>query len=259
MSELASRQWAMRITGRGRTRRLCPLLAGASSGQALPLALIALAIGAVLVTPFLTHVSVNLLASRRAEESIADYYSADAGIEWGLWRLKNDPTLTTNTSYDEAPLQPTPVSVNGASFPTTEIRFVSGVGASETITPTWQSGDGEKCYPFTTTDAGLIFAVVETTDADSVWVTLLSESASCVKPGGLEPLSGTSPYTVQFGSEPAGSYQILVETDPASSGTLTIIYPIASYDLRSERDGRTITTRATASTNAVTIISWQLG
>jgi len=231
--------------------------AGTSSGQALPLALIALAIGAVLVTPFLTDVSVNLLASRRTDEAIADYYSTDAGVEWGLWRLKNDPTLTTSTTYEEAPLQPTPVSVNDDSFPTTEIRFVSGVGAAETITPTWQTGTGEKCYPLTSTDSGFIFAVVET-DASDVWVTLLSESASCVKPGGLEPLGGTSPYTVQFGSEPAGSYQVLVETDPASSGTLTIIYPIASYDLRSERDGRSITARATASTNAVTIISWQL-
>ena len=232
-------------------------LAGASPGQALPLALIALAIGAVLVTPFLTDVSVNLLASRRTDEAIADYYSADAGIEWALWRAKNDPTLTTTTTYEEAPLQPTPVSVNDDSFPTTEIRFVPGAGASETITPTWQSGTGAKCYPLTSSDSGFIFAVVET-DASDVWVALLSGSASCVKPGGLSPLGGTSPYTVQFASEPAGSYQVLVETDPASSGTLTINYPIASYDLRSERDGRSITTRATASTNAVTIISWQL-
>jgi hypothetical protein len=229
----------------------------AESGQALPLALVALAIGAVLVTPILTDVSVNLLAARKTDEAIADYYSVDAGVEWGLWRLKNNPTLTTSTTYEGAPLQPTPVSINGDSFPTTEIRFASGAGASESITPAWQSGGGEKCYPFTTTDAGLIFAVVES-DANNVWVTMLSESASCVKPVGLAPLGGTSPYTVQFGSEPAGSYQMLVQTAPPSSGTLTINYPIASYDLRSERDGRSITSRATASTNAVTIISWQL-
>ncbi len=252
---MASKRWAMRITGRGRSRWLWPLLAEA--GEALPLALVALAVGAVLVTPFLTHVSVSLLASRSADEAIADYYSTDAGVEWGLWRLKGDPTLTTETSYDETPLQPTPAAVNGDSFPTTEVRFVSGVGAAETITPAWQSGGGAKCYPLSSTDSGFIFAVVET-DADDVWVALLSESASCVKPDGLAALGGTSPYTVQFDSEPAGSYQVLVETDPASSGTLTINYPIASYDLRSERDGRGITARATASTNAVTIISWQV-
>ena len=51
-------------------------------------------------------------------------------MEWGLWRLKNDPTLTTSTTYTETPLQPTPAAVNGDSFPTTEIRFVSSAGAS---------------------------------------------------------------------------------------------------------------------------------
>ncbi len=245
----------MKNSGRGRAWWLCTLLA--ESGQALPLALIALAIGAVLVTPFLTDVSVNLLASRKTDEAIADYYSVDAGIEWGLWRLKNNPTLTTSTSYEEAPLQPTPASINGDSFPTTEVRFASGAGASESITPTWQEGDGEQCYPVTTTDSGLIFAVVDT-DASSVWVALLSESADCAKPDGLAPASGTSPYTVQFGPEAAGSYQVLVATVGATTGALAVHYPIASYDLRSERDGRTITSRATASMNAVTIISWQL-
>ncbi len=101
-------------------------------GQALPLALVAFAIGAVLVTPFLTIVSVNVIASRQTEEAIADRYSADAGMEWGLWRLKNDPALTTSTTYTETPLQPTPTAINGDSFPTTEVRFVSGAGASNT-------------------------------------------------------------------------------------------------------------------------------
>ena len=137
-------------------------LAGREDGQALPLALIALAIGAVLVTPFLTIVSVNVIASRQTEEAIADRYSADAGMEWGLWRLKNDPALTTSTAYTETPLQPTPVAINGDSFPTTEIRFVSSAGASVT------------------------------------------------------------------------------------------------YDLRSQRDGRIITARVTASASGVTIVSWQI-
>ncbi len=98
-------------------------------GQALPLALIAFAIGAVLITPFLTNVSVNVIASRKTEEMIADRYSTDAGMEWGLWRLRNDPALTTSPTYTETPLQPTPAAIiNGQSFPTTEIRFVSSAG-----------------------------------------------------------------------------------------------------------------------------------
>ena len=232
-------------------------LTGASPGQALPLALIALAVGALLVSPFLADVSVNLLASHRTDENIADYYAADAGIEWGLWRLKNDPALTTSSTYTAAPLQPTPSSINGDDFPTTEVRFVSGAGAAETIAPAWQPGGGAKCYPVTSTDDGSIFVVVET-DANNVWVALLSGLASCQKPPGLPALGGSSPYALEFADQPAGSYQVLVETAPPSSGTLTVNYPIASYDLRSERDGRTITVRATAGSNAVKVISWQL-
>ena len=49
-----------------------------SRGQVLPLAMAALALGAVLVSPFLVDASVNLLASRRVDSAIKDYYSADA-------------------------------------------------------------------------------------------------------------------------------------------------------------------------------------
>ena len=243
------------ITSGSRARWPYPLLA--QGGQALPLALVALAVGTLLVSPFLADVSANLLAGRRTDENIADYYSADAGIEWGLWRLKNKPLLTTEETYTPAPLEPTPTSINGDSFPTTEIRFVSGADASETITPDWQTGDGPKCYAVTSTADGSIFVVVET-GADDVWVTLLSGSASCEKPGELEPLSGISPYTLEFANQPADSYQVLVETAPSGTGTLTINCAVASYDLQSERDGRAITVRATASPNAVKVISWQL-
>ena len=232
-------------------------LAGASPGQALPLALVALAVGTLLVSPFLADVSANLLASRHTDEKIADYYSADAGIEWGLWRLKTDPTLSASACPAWTPLEPTPSSINGGSFPTTEICSVSGA-AAETVTPDWQDGAGPKCYPVTSTDDGSIFAVVTTTAAD-VRVALLLGSEDCATPVGLEPLGDPSPHTVEFRGKPAGAYQVLVETAPPDTGTLVLNYPVASYDLRSTRNGRAITVRATASPNAVRVISWQLG
>ena len=230
-----------------------------STGQALPLALVALALGSLLVTPFLVNASVNLLASRHVDSSIKDYYSADAGVEWALWRLKSDPTLTTNTSYDEVPLRPTPpAAINGFSFPKTEIRYVPAAGMAESITPDWLEGAGAKCYPFTSSEVGTIFAAVAHPTATQVWITLLSDSDPCVKPVGLNPVEGPPPYTVQFLDKPAGSYQLLVETDPSGTGTVTISYPVASYDIRSAMNGRSVTSRATASRNAVRIISWQL-
>jgi hypothetical protein len=56
-------------------------------GQALPLAIIALTIGALLVVPFLVHASISMIGSRTYGSTI-DYRNAcDAGVEQGIWRL----------------------------------------------------------------------------------------------------------------------------------------------------------------------------
>jgi len=247
----------MEVPERGYDMRKLLRLVNDSTAQALPLALVALALGSLLVSPFLVNASVNLLASRQIDSSIRDYYSADAGVEWALWRLKNDPTLTTSTSYTEAPLQPTPAAINGFNFPKTEVRYVPAAGMAESITPDWQNGAGAKCYPFTSSEAGSIFAMVDVT-TNQVWITLLSDSDPCETPVDLNPMEGDPPYTVQFSDKPAGSYQLLVQTAPPKKGTITISYPVASYDIRSEMNGRSVTSRATASANAVRIVSWQL-
>jgi len=60
-------------------------------GQAFLLALVALGIGALVTAPFLGHASSSLIGSRVYREAIAERYSADAGIEHAIWRLKYEP------------------------------------------------------------------------------------------------------------------------------------------------------------------------
>ncbi|MEX1252796.1 MAG: hypothetical protein WEE64_00500 [Dehalococcoidia bacterium] len=222
------------------------------SGQALVLALAALAVGALLVTPFLTHVSVNLLASRRADEAINDNYAADAGIEWGLWRLRNDPLLTASASYVEAPLQPTPVSINNEAFPTTQVRRVPGANATQTAEPAWQGGTGVQCYPFTSAEDGVVSVILQTSAA-GVQADLRSSCSGAALPA----LPGPSPYLLQY-LRAAGSYQLVVQTTTSGSGSVSITFPAASYDLRADRDGSIATVRTTAGNGAVEVISWQL-
>lgn len=216
------------------------------------LALAALAVGALLVTPFLTHVSVNLLASRRADEAINDHYAADAGIEWALWRLKNDPLLTTSTSYVEAPLQPPPFPINGTAYPTTQVRRVPGANATQTVAPAWQGGTGVQCYPFTSAEDGVVSIIVQTS-ASSLQADL---RASCTG-AALPALPGSSPYLLQY-LRTAGSYQLVVQTATSATGSVSITFPAASYELRADRDGSIATVRATAGDGAVEVISWQL-
>ena len=58
-------------------------------GQALPLALIALAIGILVVAPFLSHAGSSLIGSRIYEQSIDEQYSADAGVEYAIWQIQS--------------------------------------------------------------------------------------------------------------------------------------------------------------------------
>lgn len=230
---------------------------GDARGQALPLTLVALAMGAMLVSPFLLDTSVNLLASRKVDAGIIDNYSVDAGVEWALWRLKNDPTLTTSAEYTSTPLEPMPETINGGDFPVTQIKYVPEAEMREAITPEWQSGGGANCYPFSSSEAGDIGVLLET-PTNNVWVTLLAGSDPCQKPQGLGKLPGDSPYSLAFPAMPAGEYQLLVEAAPPGLGSLTINLAIASYDIRSTRNGRSVTARATASGAGVNVISWQL-
>ncbi len=61
----------------------------AQEGRTLALALIVLAVGCLLIPPFLAHISTNLLAIRATEEGLNEQYAADAGVEDALYRLAN--------------------------------------------------------------------------------------------------------------------------------------------------------------------------
>jgi len=231
-------------------------------GQALPLAMLTLAIGTLVIAPFLGHASSSLIGSRIYGQAITEQYSCDAGIEWALWRLNENPALTTNTTYHTSSLEPIPSGINGSSFPNTEVRFVEDAGATETITPEWQDGEGEHNYDFQASDKGSITVVIDNISASKPVIVELSHVSG-------QPdyeFRGDGPYIAEFEIDSAGSYNILVtlprENKYGSLGpgpiTISITYPIASYDIRAQKGDRTITVRATASYLATRVISWQI-
>ncbi len=56
-------------------------------GQALPLAMMALAFGTLIITPFLGHAGSSLIGSRVYGETILHQGSCDAGVEHAIWGL----------------------------------------------------------------------------------------------------------------------------------------------------------------------------
>ncbi len=56
-------------------------------GQALIIAMLALAIGALVVVPFLSHAGTSLISSRVYGQTIAEKSASDAGVEHAIWSL----------------------------------------------------------------------------------------------------------------------------------------------------------------------------
>jgi hypothetical protein len=238
------------------TRRLRRMLA-ASEGQALPIAIAALALGALLVTPLLRGASTGSRFTNTVGNRALERYSMDAGIEWSGWRLISDPRLTTDTSFTDAALLPFPAAINGVAFPQTEIRYVPSAGGVEARSLEWQVGGGPQCYPFSASDAGTLSARVDV-DAGQVWLALLPDAASCTVPPGLEPVYGNSPYGADFDLPSAGNWQLLVSTDAATSGTIDLSVPAATYEVRSTVGARNAIARLIAGYSGVRVASWQL-
>ena len=57
-------------------------------GQALPLVLIAIAIGALVIPSFLNNTGTSLIGSRAYAQEIYAQYAADSGAEHAIWNLK---------------------------------------------------------------------------------------------------------------------------------------------------------------------------
>jgi hypothetical protein len=99
-------------------------------GKSLPAALITLAVGSLLLTPFLAFVSSRSLGSRSAESAIAAQYAADAGIEFGIWSLLNDAAFRSQVDNNLGIAQP-------LAFPGTLNSFTPTISVTGLPIGTW--------------------------------------------------------------------------------------------------------------------------
>jgi hypothetical protein len=75
-------------------------------GQALPIVLIALALGALVIPSFLNHASASLISSRAYAQSMDAQYASDSGVEHAIWNLKyNGLDITLNDIGDNITYQ----------------------------------------------------------------------------------------------------------------------------------------------------------
>ena len=78
-------------------KTLTHLRKGESGQGALAIVVILLMLGAIILTPLLVFMSTGIKAGGVYESKLQEFYAADAGVEDGLWRIKNDKL----SGYDE--------------------------------------------------------------------------------------------------------------------------------------------------------------
>lgn len=98
-------------------RKIFPLsLIRTEQGRSLPAALIALAVGSLLLSPFLSFVSSRSLGTTAAAETFQEQYAADAGVEYAIWKLLNDAAFRNqvdNNDPEDPPIRTFPKTING--------------------------------------------------------------------------------------------------------------------------------------------------
>jgi len=82
-------------------------------GMALVLVLALLAIGGLTIVPLLSHMTTGLQAGRIQEAEMAWLYAADAGVEDGLWRIKNEDLPFAPYDYETEHHYTLPKDING--------------------------------------------------------------------------------------------------------------------------------------------------
>ncbi|MFP3975510.1 MAG: hypothetical protein ACOC6S_03255 [Chloroflexota bacterium] len=102
-------------------------------GLVLPLALAAMAVGALFVAPFLGYASTTLMSSQQYGVETGEQYSADAGVEHALWRLLYESDFAENMTAEDPSVEYSLATecsvVNGANV-TVNVTKIAGLGAN---------------------------------------------------------------------------------------------------------------------------------
>ena len=112
-------------------------------GTSLVFALIALAVGVLLVMPMLMHISTSQKETIRHEETLHAQYTSDAGAELGMWKLEYDEAFRqelVDKMWTPVPVAHT-LTIN-QNTPVVEMVFVWVVSVDQTWTyALWAQND----------------------------------------------------------------------------------------------------------------------
>ncbi len=178
------------------------LLVSDQAGGSLAPVLIALAVGVLLLSPFLANVSTRMLAGRGAESEMARLYAGDSGIEYAIWRLGNDAAYASNVinAYPNPyPATPEQITVNetATGIQTTVVTRPGWSRAADAPAGVGQGGG------LAGTSGGLVYGLQGSggtfwrySTASDAWVARTDAPGDPKKRDGMTAVSSTSVYVL---------------------------------------------------------------
>jgi hypothetical protein len=133
-------------------------------GQALPLAMLALTIGALVVAPFLGHAGSSLIGSRVYGEAIFQQNACDAAVEHAIWNLTRGGLAGEFTQPGDEVTYQLDETINGLTATVTVTANATGGGSfagdiTDTIIDTLEYDNSNGYEPSIVHVSGDIFAI----------------------------------------------------------------------------------------------------
>jgi hypothetical protein len=120
-------------------------------GQALPLAIMALAIGALVIAPFLGNAGSSLIGSRIYGQTITEQSAGDAGVEHAIWSLTRGTLAEQFTQPGDQVTYQLPETINGITVSVTVTANATSqngtLGDISAVIDTLQFDSGASAFP----------------------------------------------------------------------------------------------------------------
>jgi hypothetical protein len=200
-------------------------------GQSLPIAMLALAVGSLVVVPFLSHAGSSLISARMHGEVIAEQSASDAGVEHAIWSLTYGTLAEQFTQSGDEVTYQLDETLNGYDTTVTVTANATSEGGGtvgaidKTIIDTLIFGPAGGNIPAIIHVAGNVYAIVYSEWNNDGWVKTVT-----ITPDGM--IADTAIDTLEFDNndcyEPvithvSGDYYAIVYLGPNNRGYLKTV------------------------------------
>ena len=111
-------------------------------GQALPLAMIAVILGALVIPPFVGYAGSSIIGSHAYGDAIRSQYAADSGVEHAIWSLTDDDLMDSLTSAGSTVSYLLDENLNGLTTNITVCNAWQTIAEDDFNSGGWSGGTG---------------------------------------------------------------------------------------------------------------------